>query len=106
MWIIEDKEPKVVQDLETLRQGSSSVPEYVAIFKQKATYTKFSDYDLHVKFQSSLQTWVKEQLAHVKLAEKNTLKLLIDLAIQIEQNFDEIDAKKKRNFYWTPKGKE
>jgi len=106
MWVIEDKEAKAVRDLETLKQGSSSVPEYVAVFKQKAAYTKFSDYDLRVKFRSGLQTWVKEQLAHVKLAEKNTLKLMIDSAIQIGQNFEELDAEKKRNSYWTPKGKE
>jgi hypothetical protein len=42
----------------------------------------------------------------VKLAEKNTLKLMIDSAIQIRQNFEELDAKKKHNSYWTPKGKE
>jgi len=42
----------------------------------------------------------------VRLAEKNTLKLLINLAIWIGQNFDKIDAKKKHNSYWTPKGKE
>jgi len=106
MWVIEDKEAKAVRDLETLKQGYSSVPEYVAVFKQKATYTKFSDYDLHVKFQSGLQTQVQEQLAHVKLAKKNTLKLMINSAIQIRQKFEELDAEKKHNSYWTPKGKE
>ncbi|KAG1760902.1 hypothetical protein EDD22DRAFT_987973 [Suillus occidentalis] len=45
MWIQEDLEGKAVRELETLRQGSTSVPEYVATFKQKAASTHFSNYD-------------------------------------------------------------
>lgn len=50
MWIQEDEEGKAVQEIESLRQGSMTVPEYVATFRQKAAYTKFSDYDLCQKF--------------------------------------------------------
>ncbi|KAG1721216.1 hypothetical protein EDD22DRAFT_790851 [Suillus occidentalis] len=50
MWIQEDLEGKAVQELETLRQGSTSIPEYAVTFKQKVAYTHFSDYDQRLKF--------------------------------------------------------
>ncbi|KAG2342604.1 hypothetical protein BDR05DRAFT_948692 [Suillus weaverae] len=90
MWGLEDKEGRAIRELESLRQGSSSIPEYVAAFKQKAAYTHFSDYDL-------------QQLAHVPLKDKSSLKTLIERAVEIGQNFEELDGEKKRSSWWTPK---
>ena len=102
MWGQDDREGKAIRELETLKQGSSSVPEYAAAFKQKAALTKYSDYDLRLKFRSGLQTRIKEQLAHIPASEKDTLKKLIDYSIQIGRNYEELDAEKKKSNWWTP----
>jgi hypothetical protein len=103
MWIQEDLEGKAVRELETLRQGSTSVPEYAATFKQKAAYTHFSDYDQRLKFRNGLQQRIKEQLAHVSYKDKDTLPKLIEHSIQIGRNFEELDSEKKKTSWWTPK---
>jgi Ty3 transposon capsid-like protein len=95
MFKDENKEAKAIRELETLKQGSSSVPEYVASFKQKSVFTNFSDYDLRLKLRSGLQTRIKEQLAHVALKDKNTFNKLVERAVEIGQNFEELDAEKK-----------
>src|SRR6267154_426318 len=48
MWGLVDKEGQAVRELEALRQGTSSVTDYIATFRQKAQYTQFSDYDLRL----------------------------------------------------------
>jgi hypothetical protein len=103
MWVQEDTEGKAIQELESLRQGSTSVPEYVATFKQKAAYTHFSDYDLRLKFRGGLQQRIKEQLAHMPFKDKDTLTKLMEHAIQIGRNFEELDSEKKKSTWWTPK---
>jgi hypothetical protein len=103
MWIQEDLEGKAVRELETLRQGSTSIPEYAAAFKQKAAYTHFSDYDQRLKFRNGLQQRIKEQLAHVSYRDKDTMSKLIEHAIQIGRNFEELDSEKKKSSWWTPK---
>ncbi|KAG2084740.1 uncharacterized protein F5147DRAFT_525622, partial [Suillus discolor] len=89
--------------LEALRQGSSSVPEYAAAFKQKAAHTSFSDYNQRQKFRTGLQDRIKVQLAHVPYSGKDTLKKLIEHAIQIGRNFKELDADKKKTTWWIPR---
>jgi hypothetical protein len=103
MWTQEDLEGKAIRELESLRQGSTSVPEYVAAFKQKAAYTKFSDYDLRLKFRGGLQQRIKDQLAHVSFKDKDTLTKLVEHAIQIGRNFEELDSEKKKTSWWTPR---
>jgi hypothetical protein len=103
MWTQEDTEGKAIRELESLRQGSTSIPEYVAAFKQKAAYTRFSDYDLRLKFRGGLQQRIKEQLAHVSFKDKDTLMKLVEHAIQIGRNFEELDSEKKKSSWWTPK---
>jgi len=98
-----DKEGQAVRELEALRQGTTSVTDYIATFRQKAQYTQFSDYDLRLKFRSGLQTRVKEQLAHIPPREKDTLSKMIEVVVQIGQNFDELDGEKKRSA-WQPRG--
>src|SRR6267154_3715618 len=65
MWGLVDKEGQAVRELEALRQGTTSVTDYIATFHQKAQYTQFSDYDLRLKFRSGLQTRIKAQLTHI-----------------------------------------
>jgi len=75
------------------------VTDYITTFCQKAQYIQFSDYDLHLKFRSSLQTRIKEQLAHIPPRDKDTLNKLIEAVVHIGQNFDELDGEKKHSMW-------
>jgi len=96
MWGIANKEEKVARDLDSLKQSTSSVAEYVSAFRQLAAHvSRFSDYDLWRRFRTGLQQRVRDQLAHISPREKDTLEKLIEKSLEIGQNFEELDAEKK-----------
>jgi len=104
MWGVVDKEGKAIRELDALKQGSSTVVDYVAAFRQKAAKCGFSDYDLRRRFRMGLQQRVKEQFAHVSPKEKDTLEKLISHSLEIGQNNEELDAEKKAyKAAWTPR---
>jgi len=104
MWGVIDKEGRAIRELDALKQGSSTVADYVAQFRQKAAKCGFSDYDLRRRFRMGLQQRVREQLAHVSPKEKDTLEKLISHSLEIGQNNEELDAEKKAyKTTWTPR---
>jgi hypothetical protein len=104
MWGIADKEGKAIRELDALKQGNTTVADYVAIFRQKSAKCGFSDYDLRRRFRMGLQQRVREQLAHVSPKEKDTLEKLIRHSLEIGQNNEELDAEKKAyKSLWTPR---
>jgi len=104
MWGVVDKEGRAIRELDALKQGSSTVADYVAAFRQKAAKCGFSDYDLRRRFRMGLQQRVREQLVHVSPKEKDTLEKLISHSLEIGQNNEELDAEKKAyKAAWTPR---
>jgi len=104
MWGIADREGKAIRELDALKQETKTITEYVALFRQKSARCRFSDYDLIRRFRMGLQQRVRDQLAHVAAASKNTLETLIRHAIEIGQNLEELDAEKKAyRSQWTPR---
>jgi len=102
MWGVANKEEKAARDLDSLKQSTSSVAEYVSAFRQLAAHVSgFSDYDLRRRFRTGLQQRVRDQLAHISPREKDTLEKLIEKSLEIGQNFEELDAEKKSR--WIPR---
>jgi len=104
MWGVVDKEGKAIRELDALKQGSSTVSDYVASFRQKAAKCSFSDYDLRRRFRMGLQQRIRDQLMHVSPKDKDTHEKLISHSLEIGQNQEELDAKKKVwKSTWTPR---
>lgn len=49
--------------LEQLWQGTKTVPDYTALFKQHAGRTRLSDDDKLIRYRKHLSTFIKDRLA-------------------------------------------
>ena len=88
------------EKLRVLWQGSSSVPEYAALFKELMTRTGYSSADLRDRFYEHLSTRIKDELVHTArpIASLNELiTVASDIDVRVRQRRAERDREKRRS---------
>ena len=86
------------EKLHVLWQGSSTVPEYAALFKELMTCTSYSSTDLQDCFYKHLSTRIKNELVHTTRPISSLDQLITvatDLDVHIHQRQAERDRERK-----------
>ena len=82
------------EKLRVLWQGSSSVPEYAALFKELMTRTGYSSADLRDRFYEHLSTRIKDELvntAHPITSLNELITVASDIDVRVRQHRAERD---------------
>lgn len=81
--------------LEQLWQGTKTVQDYTALFKQHAGRTKLSDDDKLIRYRKHLSTFIKDKLAETDWVH-NTFDTIVAVATDIDKRHRERMVEKAR----------
>lgn len=90
-----DEAGDALMALEQLWQGTKTVQDYTALFKQHAGCTRLSDDNKLIRYRKHLSTFIKDRLAETDWAH-NTFNTIVAVATDIDKRHRERLAEKAR----------
>lgn len=79
-----DEAGDVLMVLEQLWQGTKTVQDYIALFKQHTGRTKLSDDDKLIRYRKHLSTFIKDRLAKTNHVH-NTFDTIVTISTDIDK---------------------
>lgn len=96
MWFeTVDEAGDALMALEQLWQGTKTVQDYTALFKQHAGHMKLSDDDKLIRYRKHLSIFIKDRLAETDRVH-NTFDTIVTVATNIDKQHCERMAEKAR----------